>query len=239
MNNARALVGCDVELLGLADYELGSERRWLGYLSKLAGAPDKGSRMEFGDGYWAHRDGVALEFGFEPTTQLGIFMHRLERGRSLASHNVVGTLDLNAYDNFSIEPIADRPWAQKYLDMGCAPDYLVRPDNRVIKRNVPPGIKAQPVRECSGHVHMSLPDYIIESEELKAQFIAEIDSVVYPLLAPLTHPDLRQWYRRRRVFRPTPYGVEYRTIGAGQLFADSAETVMSMIFSMVQSVWEV
>jgi hypothetical protein len=231
------LVGTDIEMIGVHAMHYQSQGMWHQWLQNLSGIPDKGERLEIGSGFWCHRDGLSAEFGFAPTTSLDEFMTNLGRGKSMVQQLL--SRELYPVDSFDVSTLIDEIWAEPYLDMGCAPDYMATPSLKIARRSVPSRVRSMPIRECSGHIHMSLPEYITESEELTAQFIRELDEVVYPM-AVVNHDSTQPtWYRRRYVFRPTPYGVEYRSIGAGALYSDRAEDFLSLIFSMTKSVWEV
>ena len=123
------------------------------------------------------------------------------------------------------------------LDIGCEPDFVVSSSGEIHRRAVPPRIKAAPVRECSGHIHISLPQPYLDSPELAAQFVTELDGVVYPLSMD-SGPDLSSsWYRQPRVYRPTAYGVEYRSLGAGTLMGPQASIILGLVFDVVNNVW--
>ena len=231
--NARK-VGSDVELFG--SLMPPSTMWWAQWMDTLSAIPDKGERADLGDGYWTHRDGLSAEYGFEPTTSLDQFMHKLEQGKARVE-NTLGH-PLYAVTSLDVTSLMAEPWAEKLLDMGCQPDYLATDSLDMMKRNVPTRVRREPRRECGGHIHISLPEPYIQDEGLMCQFIRELDGVVYPLAASDQGITGRSWYRRRYVFRPTPYGVEYRTLGAGALFAPNAEMFLGLVFDMVHSVWE-
>jgi hypothetical protein len=206
-------------------------------MQTLSAIPDKGNRLDMGDGYWTHRDGVCAEYGFEPTTSLDQFMTSIDEGLSRCEQALCHTL--YPVSQFDVSAIIDEPWAEDMLEMGCAPDYLATPDLTMMRRNVPSRVRREPTREGSGHIHISLPPPYVGNQELLCQFIRELDDVVYPLAASDQGITARSWYRRRYVFRPTSYGVEYRTLGAGALFAPNAEMFLGLVFDMVHRVWEV
>lgn len=235
-SNARK-VGSDIELFGTpmdAPHDL---MWWSNWMQTLSAIPDKGTRLDLGDGYWTHRDGLSAEYGFEPTTSLDQFMMRLSTGKRL----VESTLghELYAVTSLDVSAIIHEPWAESLLDMGCSPDYLATDSLQMVRRSVPSRVRREPRRECGGHIHISLPDPFIQDRALQCQFVRELDSVVHPLAAADMGITARSWYRRRNVFRPTAYGIEYRTLGAGALFAPNAELFLGLVFDMVHSVWEV
>jgi hypothetical protein len=233
--NARK-VGSDIELFG-SPATIPSVEWWSNWIGTLGGIPDKGARLDLGNGYWTHRDGVSAEYGFEPTTSLDQFMTSIHDGKRLVEQ--VLEHELHPVLDFNVSAIIEEPWAEQVLEMGCQPDFVATERLRMIRRNVPPDVRRQAVRECGGHIHISLPPPYVNNAELCCQFIRELDSVVYPLAATERSMGTGSWYRRRYIFRPTPYGVEYRTLGADALFAPNAEMFLGLVFDMATSVWEV
>ena len=234
-SNARK-VGSDIELFGTRAAAF-DPMWWAQWMKTLSAIPSKGERLDLGDGYWTHRDGVSAEYGFEPTTNLDQFMDSLHTGKELVEDALAHPL--YPVTILDVTAIIDEPWAEDMLNMGCQPDYLATDSLHMIQRSVPSRVRREPRRECGGHIHISLPDPYIHDVELQCQFVRELDSVVYPLAAGDMGITARSWYRRRNVFRPTPYGIEYRTLGAGALFAPNAEMFLGLVFDMVHSVWEV
>jgi len=232
------LVGSDMELMpAFVMYNAISDDSWQAWSELLGNLPPKGERLDLHDGYWAHRDGLAAEYGFAPTPSLDEFMHRIREGKA-RTQTAVG-YDLHAMDSFDVTSLVGQRWATRLLDIGCMPDFTVLPNGTTVRRSVPPSVRSATVRECGGHIHISLPPPFLDSPELTAQFITELDDVVYPMVMDGVNVGQGSWYRRRRVFRPTPYGVEYRSLGASALLATNAESYLSLVFDMVASVWEV
>ena len=237
--NAR-LVGSDVELMDgmvTGGYVSDIAAGWKTWSGILEGLPPKGERLDLGDGYWAHRDGLSAEYGFEPTTSLDQFMGRLQYGKLKVEESL--GYPLVAVDSFDVSPIVGLPWAADYLDIGCQPDFYATPQRGIRRRSVPPDVRNGNTRECGGHIHISLPPPFLEARDMMNQFVIELDAVVYPLAIGAIEPSATSWYRKRRVFRPTPYGIEYRSLGAAALLADDAEVYLSLLFDMVASAWEV
>ena len=236
MRSNKMLVGSDVELLGISPYDYGALDCWEYWCNQLSVLPPKGERLNMGDEFWAHRDGISAEYGFAPTTSLDQFMTSLEEGKRRVSVRL-GT-PMYHVDKFHVGALMGDPAYKDYLEMGCQPDWVVAANGMVHKRIVPPDVARLPVRECSGHIHISLPEPYLTTPELRHHFVRELDGVVYPLTRSIGDVERPTWYRKRCVFRPTSYGIEYRSIGAGALLGDGGEAIMGLVFSMVRSVWE-
>ena len=237
MEAARRLVGSDIELVGSNVYPHFTKDAWDAWLTGLDVLPEKGIRADLEDGYWAHKDGLSAEYGFEPATELDQFMTHIEEGKRRLER-VVGTT-LMALDVFDISPLVRLPDYAAVINMGCQPDWLALPDGRMRKRTVTPRIRQLPVRESGGHIHVSLPPPFLDSPVLMTQFVGELDDSVFPLLPMDLQSREPTWYRRRRVFRPTTYGIEYRTLGAEALFGPVTELIMTQVFNLADRAWEV
>jgi hypothetical protein len=226
------LVGTDIEMIGVSEYDYNMPYAWEQWLTLLETLPAKGDRLGIGGGVWAHRDGISAEFGFDPVDNLDEFMSRLHQGK----HALTSYLENPVYavDQFPIDTAMLVEGIGPHLEMGCAPDNVVTGNGRVLTRRVPQQVIDLPIRECSGHIHISLPEPYLTAPEMMASFITELDAVVWPMVQSEGSPT---WYRKRRVFRYTPYGVEYRSLGAGTLYGLHGETIMNLVFAMVRNVW--
>lgn len=234
-SNARK-IGTDVELFGHYVHEGLSAAWFADWMNVLTTIPSKGNRLNLGNGIWTHRDGLSAEYGFEPTTNVDQFMSMLDHGKRAVEDAL--SHELYPTTVFSVESIINEPWAEDMLNMGCSPDFLATDTLQMQRRSVPVFVRRQPQRECGGHIHVSLPEPYLTNRELCCQFVRELDEVVRPLATSDMAVTSRSWYRRRYVFRPTAYGIEYRTLGAGALFAPNAETFLSLVFDMSRRVWE-
>jgi len=143
-----------------------------------------------------------------------------------------------AVDWFDVSLPARMPDFKDYLEMGCSPDWVVTGiSGECVLREITDEARDSNVRECGGHVHISLPDDMCTDMDMRSVFVRHLDDVVYPMF-PMNLSDYRSWYRQRRLFRPTSYGVEYRSLGASTLF-DEALTAnyIEALFDVVKTVW--
>ena len=230
------LIGADIELMGSDVIYYGGQGNWRQWVEDLNRLPPKGERLDLGDGYWAHRDGISAEFGFTPTCDLRTYLDRVNEGKERVSAYMDTSLTATDTVDVSVprQCITD---IEDYLHMGCEPDYVVSTGGGVNRRSVSPRVAALDIRECSGHIHISLPPPFLESEELLSGFVSELDGVVYPLAFNAEQAMNATWYRKRRVYRPTPYGVEYRSLGAGTMYGVHSDMIIGLVFDIVNNVW--
>lgn len=232
------LIGSDIELMPRS-IQVGQESVdwWQKWLMQASGLPPKGNRLDLGNGYWLHLDGLSVEYGFEPASDPYTFLDRIEEGRTKVAE-VVGE-DMIAVDWFNIAtPRAALPHLADFLEMGCSPDYQVNGgDGQYEVRGIPEATRNENIRECGGHIHISLPNEYIRDRSLSGVFVRHLDDMVYPMFN-MNLGDYRSWYRQRCLFRPTPYGVEYRSLGAESLFTtEVTERYVHQVFEIVESIW--
>lgn len=208
------LLGCDAEFFVHGP----SAMYFRGVLASLAERlPPKGERFDLGGGYWTHRDGFAVEVGFEPVHTPVQFVQRLDTARALASQHVgydlSATRDAIEFPQTVLEKHHDDALVQSSLRIGCAEDYVATlhgPQRRV----VPKRVINSPVREAGLHIHLSLPRVICKDSLLVCEFVRQLDEVAWPVYQRLTNApeNTDLWFRQRRVYRHKPYGVEYRSL---------------------------
>lgn len=233
------LVGSDIELVGtlIPPDETPSELLWQEWVTELNALPPKGVRHDMGDGFWAHSDGLAAEYGFEPTNSFDEFMHRLDDGAARLE-DIVG--DLYAPETMDVSAIINSDWAEPLLEIGCAPDMTIWDrghGDRPHVRNVPIGVLKGNTRELGGHVHIALPPNVRRSRDLTCLFIRELNDEVFPIANPSGIP--HGWYRQPMVFRVKEYGIEYRSLGADALFGDDRHDILATVFDVTNTWWRV
>lgn len=242
MKAAKCLVGTDIELMP-SDILTGQHNPnwWEAWVAQLQTIPPKGERLQIGNNMWCHRDGLSLEYGIHPATTVDQFLSAVHRGKE-AVESVIN-MELIAVDYFNIQSISYNPALEDYFEMGCSPDnqVIIGEGGEAIgynERTIPDEARNENTRECGGHIHISLPTSFVRDGELCTQFVKALDDLVYPL-ATMCLGDYRSWYRHRNLFRFTPYGVEYRSLGATALLSQDAGVLMTHVFDLAKSVWEV
>ena len=157
-------------------------------------------------GFTYHPDSVGIEFATPPC--------RTASDLSDALHHAVGWLeDLLGYELaympgdmvhcselFDAVAVLDRQALATMMQFGCDPDFIGG-----AQRDVPAVIKRSDVRELGGHLHV---DTTLEPA-------SAADALAHHLLAEYHATAVRgSWYRVPGLYRPKPYGLEYRSLGA-------------------------
>lgn len=227
MFNIPAL-GIDWELIPNDFYDL-SEAALRRYEDRLLmlGSKDKPFYDERVDANF-HNDGLFAEVATghplrTPDEMLGVLdllVSRYERhvGLPLTAMDFV---ELSEARRFTPE-IVPRLYKEASR-FGCSPDYL-----RGKRRSVPGLLKKSPVREAGLHFHMNLAeqyrdtrsvrDMELGREPTNAVVCSRVAEEFYEATAFLHERydrNMRLWYRSPRLYRPKPYGIEYRSFGAG------------------------
>jgi len=159
--------------------------------------------------YAFQEDGVAFEFNIRPALDYGQFEENINYTLGL-SNEVLGraklTYDTTLSSHRFSEQSLQHPGA---MTIGCDPDFCAYgPNYKPIERE-PFGIKDLGLwRHTGGHLHFGynkelIPDYA---------FIQLVDALVYlPVLTKDKQRGRRKLYGLAGLYRPKPYGVEYRT----------------------------
>ena len=174
-----------------------------------------------------HIDGISAEFApFAPVTTPSQLMDYYNNGKAALESRIrmplngMDYIDLDEVQGFSEE---DTPFlVRETQTFGCSPDYL---NGR--RRIVPLSVKKRSLRELGLHWHLDLrPEYCDQRDErakamgkvpTNAVALAQIADQIRRKTAFLfdtRHPRLNLWYRQPGLYRPTPYGIEYRAFGS-------------------------
>jgi len=96
------------------------------------------------------------------------------------------------------------------MSLGCSPDFQFGQERNVREH---PWVARRPLRESGLHLHFDLRPEYINNHDMLSKFVDEL----YERLAVFhtwEHPTEEPWYRRPKVYRPKPYGIEYRSLGS-------------------------
>lgn len=229
--------GSDIELF--PTQPLVTVNDWAAYaefLSTLPGkpSPNSGHRLDLGDGFWCHADAAAVEYGFAPVETVAEYVDRVHEGRE----RVCTTLgyDLSPSHEVDIAPLKElnHPLLPIVSDMGCSEDFVAFRGGRWRRRSVPRSMRESTQRTAGFHIHVALP--MDMHPNYYADWIAQLDDAMYQR-ATQWSPMRTGWYRKRKVFRFTPYGVEYRTLSAPDIFQEDAEQWMQVVDNLQRQAW--
>jgi hypothetical protein len=157
-------------------------------------------------GNFVQEDNVMVEWNISPHTDAMEFTWAVEA----VQDEVQEFLDAEYPDTYRLDykiPAHEFRTEQLFSDqaqtIGCEPDYDAYTGGKV-RNNLP---KLSNWRSCGGHIHLGgdfqCPDFV-------AALFAEL---FISVKGDIRWPDSprKQWYGRPGVFRPKPYGIEYRT----------------------------
>lgn len=187
----------------------------------LGGTKDEPKPLEeLGDGYSVQEDNVMAEFNIPPCTNYEAFSRSVLRGVSAVeslvrtSSNNVLALDFAGERLFPVEMLRS-PQARQF---GCSADFdaYARGAAHQPIRPIQLEDEGGAWRFAGGHVHIgydnpnSIPDYVV----------AQMCDVVLglPSVALDEQPKRRELYGTPGRYRPTPYGIEYRTLSNFWIF---------------------
>lgn len=190
------LVGADVEQFITLDKEI------VPCVGILPGT--KQYPYELGRGCFCQEDNVMAEWNIPPCSDELDFVYSVENAQDLTA-DLLGEsgYDLD-YSRVSHEFLPEHLVSAQAQLIGCEPDYDAYTGGTM--RTDPPPLTH--VRNTGGHIHLGgdfkCPDFV-------SALFAEVFIVVWGRVKPMNTP--RQlWYGRPGIFRPKPYGIEYRTL---------------------------
>ena len=186
-------------------------------------------------GYVMHLDGIFAEVAPMVPGGAGpeeINMARAELqgvlGRTLVAKNFV---DLVGLSHFSAE---NCPRLYKSaMTSGCSPDFV-----RGKQRTIPTIVKRSSVREAGLHFHINLPEQYWNNASMCGGWAHELSQATqlqHMIALGEVPPGYRPWYRQPGVYRPKPYGIEYRAFGIELVNHQSEHEQVLMIIDRLQA----
>jgi hypothetical protein len=156
-----------------------------------------------------HADNVALEVTMAPADSVSRFISRMQETLNFVNqHLAVRGAELSSLvytDAFSADHLK-HPMAQR---LGCDPDFCAYSATPEMPRSVPVLDDMGKYRFFGGHIHVGY-DKELCPPHVMAQFMdlfVAMRVVQYDEQGPR-----RQFYGQAGLYRPKPYGVEYRTL---------------------------
>lgn len=205
--------GADPELF-LAD----SKNRAVVVVGKLGGTKDK-PRM-VGD-YGLQEDNVMAEYTIPPSARVGTMLEHARRGMMVVFDVLrEGGHDLRLFHRptalFALTTLdAAGPQA---LQFGCSPDFDAYQMGAAHERVNPNVLLAGSVRGvdsawrfAGGHIHFGYKDTVPDLPEYVATMFADLTVGLSLIVGGETQGERRKLYGIAGRFRPTAYGIEYRT----------------------------
>lgn len=161
------------------------------------------------------RDNVAVEFAIDPASSKRELINSI--GTALADLKNVLPKDVD----IEIVPSADFPRDQlrheECMAFGCSPDFSAW---TMMENVVPVGAEESVFRSCGGHIHLgyvagSENEFLLD-EEGKLSTVRMMDALCGVISTVLDNSKeaiaRRKLYGKAGCYRPTIYGIEYRTL---------------------------
>lgn len=211
-------IGADPELF-LLDKETGKEVSAIGIIPG-----DKYINYPIGNDSGVLTDNVMVEFTVKPSKTKEEFIENI----NYCKHWVVENIE----DNLTISSKVTAEFSDEELDneqarvFGCDPAFNIY-TKKVAKTPNPEENK----RWAGGHIHIGWED---PTEDQRDQVIKLMDLFVgLPLLFLDKDTERKELYGKAGLYRPKPYGVEYRTPSTFWIHSDST---IGYIFEQCQKV---
>jgi hypothetical protein len=215
--NAIVTIGTDPEVLLLDGH--GKPTASCGLFGGDKGRPIP--LMSLGNGYSLQEDNVSLEWGVPPSTNVGDFVASIEL--SLAAIKQVaarkGLFVANAAGLVYTSEALSHPKAHQF---GCSPDYDAYSHGSMLPRIDPMDLYVQGGRWgfAGGHIHIG---YNRQAPAFVAAGLCDA-FIGLPSVRWDKQGVRRQYYGSAGRFRPTAYGVEYRTLSNAWVFSGEITT---------------
>lgn len=185
-------------------------------------------------GFMHQEDGAAVEFNVPVSTSAGEFDKSIRR----AFNALVDILNTKGFTPTSINTInLTDAVLEKHPHLeavGCDPDYNVYEKTPGLPRGPIPSKYAR-IRGAGGHLHIGYDKNRIPHDVL----VKLLDLVLcLPTLKYDSQPGRRSWWGQPGIYRPKPYGIEYRTLSNWWLFNPMNSAVAHTIFDLMTSLHE-
>lgn len=226
--HGRYTIGCDPEYFGIREGQL------VAMIPFVEGT--KENPLPLKNGGFVMRDNVAVEFGIPPAHTVNEWVQ-----------NINTTLeDMKQYlpEDIDLLPIPSAYFPRKELKhneakkFGCDPDFNAWSGDQ----NQPPeGCSTSTFRSCGGHIHIgyikgSGNDFLLDDYG-KMRVIRLMDCFHGMVSTILDNSEeaiaRRKLYGKAGCFRPTDYGVEYRTLSN---FWCQTNTLKRLMYFLVDDV---
>jgi hypothetical protein len=157
-------------------------------------------------------DGMALEFGIDPSATKEDFVYRIKDVMSQLKEMLPAghSLSVSSIARFSPEIMAAQP--EEALELGCDPDY----NAYTLDKNPRPTLPDPNIRSAGGHVHIGWGRGMASTDHRHiaacGALAAELDYYLGAASLAWDKDALRRSiYGAAGAFRPKPYGMEYRS----------------------------
>ena len=164
-------------------------------------------------GFFVHDDNVCVEVGWPPTNDPRVFTRHAMLVKDLVQSEFLDRLHYELAVHPAIKFMPDQLNTPQARSAGCEPDYDAYTSGKV--RSLGPELMKGNWRFAAGHVHLggdfNCPPFVVA---LFADIFLHLQFMGQKSPASFYNPDWQrraEWYGRPGIFRPKPYGIEYRS----------------------------
>jgi hypothetical protein len=207
-------------------------------IGHLGGTKEHPKKVDIGlgDGYAVQEDGIAAEFNVPAFATAHEFGNGLSQMLAHMEQNILKPKGLvrSTINHLTLR----KEWTDKFPKLkliGCDPDFCAydSKDGLPVSRALNPELIAG-VRGAGGHVHIGYPVTLCDPH-----VIAKLCDIVLGLqfLGNDKQGSRRRWWGLAGLYRPKPYGVEYRTMSNWWIWKSStAKMVAGTALALVESI---
>ncbi len=204
INNKEFLLGCDPEV-----FVVDKDGNFVSAYGMIPGTKAEPLKVRNG---MVQVDGMALEFGIDPSATREDFVYRVKDVMSQLKEMLPEghSLSVSSIARFSPEIMAAQP--EEALELGCDPDYSAY----TLDKNPRPTLPDPNIRSAGGHVHIGWGKGMASTDHRHiaacGALAAELDYYLGAASLAWDKDALRRSiYGAAGAFRPKPYGMEYRS----------------------------
>lgn len=194
--------GCDPEF-----FLKNREGKWIAGIEYITGT--KILPQDIGKGCGAMQDNVAIEFCMPAAMSESNWIKNLRNAITGLRELIPADLSITA--EASAEFTMDQLMHPVAQEAGCDPDFCAWKDGA---RNPRPALESKSLRSAGGHVHIGAP--CLKTKKGKIMAVKLCDATLGLMSVVLdqspSSAKRRQLYGKAGCFRPTEYGIEYRTL---------------------------
>jgi len=203
MRSEHITLGADVECFLMDE----AKAAYVPCVGIMPGTKDKPAQVEgMPKGFCTQEDNVMLEWNIPPVTSAKAFCNNIKQMRVKARALLPPPLTTVYTESMVFEP--KHLQSEQARTFGCDPDFDAYQGGAI--RRMPEDVGESPWRGAGGHVHIGgdfqCPDFVVA-------LFADL------WLGVFAHgvqgcSERSKWYGKPGIFRPKPYGIEYRTLGS-------------------------
>lgn len=195
-------VGADIEVF-LHDDTKGTVVPCVGIIKGTKNEP--WTPEEYRAGFSLQEDNVMLEYNIPPARTCKAFTTNMQVARTMIKENLPDNHSYRVDQQWTFMPGQLR--SKQAKTFGCSPDFDAYEGGQERQFPLAP-IGDANTRTCGGHIHIggsfNCPDFV-------AALFADLWLGVICATGPRKQNVRTAWYGKPGIYRPKPYGIEYRT----------------------------